>query len=76
MTQLGDVLLKPLFEKAQKTVITSGMCSCGRKALILARCKKCVQDDIINSEEVKSDGSGEDVPAVGAVSAPTGVVNG
>ena len=84
VTQLGDVLLKPLFEKSSiQKYITSGMCCCGRKALILARCKKCVQDHIIiiiiliiiMKDEVQSDGSGSDAPAVGAVSVPAGVVH-
>ena len=72
----ATVIGRLLEKSSQKPFITSGMCGCGRKALILSRCKKCVQDDIINSEEVHSDGSGADVPAIGAVTVPTGVVNG
>ena len=45
---VGDALTPALIErKAQKLEHSTGRCACGRKALILARCRQCAQDAVV-----------------------------
>ncbi len=65
-SRIGDVLLLALVEQPSLRFgrCSSGLCSCGRRALILARCTWCAKEDL---DEV-AEGEDEDpVPEIASV---------
>ena len=72
--QAGDGLLPALFTRLPLRFgrHASGLCACGRRALVLARCPRCCRDELaIIADDVArdADDSGADAPGTAVVAA-------
>ena len=56
---IGDVLTPALLERLPRRLAKStGRCACGRKALVLARCRQCAQDAVLAEAEESGETAG------------------